>query len=99
MFIQDIKKQNKALEDIYEGLEFIQDACRDQGVTEGMKKRVPVEQHFGLAQSLANVEEKCQKQADIITQKKQVHDGTDWKRALFGSCDDLTLLSKGDQWK
>lgn len=72
MFIQDIKKQNKSLEDIYEGLEFIQDTCRDQGVTEGMKKRVPVEQHFGLAQSLANVEEKCQKQANIITQKKQV---------------------------
>lgn len=72
MFIQDIKKQNKSLEDVYEGLEFIQDACRDHGVTEGMKERVPVEQHFGLAQSLANVEEKCQKQANIITQKKQV---------------------------
>lgn len=72
MFIQEIKKQNKSLEDIYEGLEFIQDACRDQGVTEGMKKWVPVEQHFGLAQSLANVEEKCQKQANTITQKKQV---------------------------
>lgn len=72
MFIQEIKKQNKSLEDIYEGLEFIQDACRDQGVTEGMKRRVPVEQHFGLALSLANVEEKCQKRANIITQKKQV---------------------------
>eukprot|EP00066_Takifugu_rubripes_P001204 XP_003962244.1 PREDICTED: signal transducer and activator of transcription 1-alpha/beta-like [Takifugu rubripes] len=68
----EIKKQNKSLEDIYEGLEFIQDACRDQGVTEGMKKRVPVGQHLGLAQSLANVEEKCQKQANIITQKKQM---------------------------
>lgn len=71
MFIQDIKKQNKSLEDIYEGLEFMQDACRDQGITGGMKS-VPVEQDFGLAQSLANMEEKCQKQADMITQKKQV---------------------------
>lgn len=73
MLMQELKKKNKSLQNAYEGLEYIQDTYRDQGVRECMKRSVPVEQHFGLAQSLANVEEKCQKQADIITQNKQVN--------------------------
>lgn len=59
MFMQEIKKGNKSLEGSYEELEFIQEACRDQGIAEGMKKRV-------------NVEEICQRRADVITQTKQV---------------------------
>lgn len=72
MFTQEMKKDNISLEDECEGLTFIQVACRDQGITEGMKEQVPVEQHVGLAQSLANVQEKCQRQADGIAQKRQV---------------------------
>lgn len=65
-FMQEIKKENKSLEDSYEGLEFIQEACKER-IAEGMK-----EQHVGLARCLANVEELCQGQADIIAQKNQV---------------------------
>lgn len=82
--MQEIKKKNKSLQDAYEGLEYIQDTYRDQSVTESMKNSVPVEQHFGLAQSLANVEEKCQKQADIITKNKQVNKPT--QQHILGKC-------------
>lgn len=84
MLMQEIKKKNKCLQDAYEGLEYIQDTYRDQCVTEGMKKSLPMEQHFGLAQSLANVEEKCQKWADIIIQNKQVNKPT--QQHILGKC-------------
>lgn len=72
MFTQELKKETKSLEGSYEGLEFIQEACRDQGLSEGMKKQVPVEQHLDLSRCLANVEEICRSQAAIITQTTQV---------------------------
>lgn len=72
MFMQEIKKKTKSLENKYEGLEYMQEAFRDQGIKEGMKKWVPVDQHVGLAQSLAEVEVKCQRQAEGTTQTKQV---------------------------
>lgn len=72
LFMQEIKKGIKSLEGSYELLEFLQEACRDQGIAEGMKKRRPGEQNGNLARCLANVEEICQRQAEIITQTRQV---------------------------
>lgn len=71
MFMQEIKKESKSLESSYERLEYMQEACGDQSIAEGMKQ-VPVQQHVGLARCLANVKEKCRAQADNIAQKKQV---------------------------
>uniref|UniRef100_H3DKH4 Signal transducer and activator of transcription n=1 Tax=Tetraodon nigroviridis TaxID=99883 RepID=H3DKH4_TETNG len=67
----EIKKESKSLESSYERLEYMQEACGDQSIAEGMKQ-VPVQQHVGLARCLANVKEKCRAQADNIAQKKQV---------------------------
>lgn len=72
MFVQGIKKETKSIEDLCEGLEFIQEAYRDESIAEGMRERLPVEQRVGLAQRLANVEQSCRIQADTITQKNQV---------------------------
>lgn len=67
--MQKIKKEIKFLEGSYEGLEFMQEDCREQG--NAKKKRVQEEQNGGLACCPANVEEICQRQADIA-QTKQV---------------------------
>lgn len=67
--MQKIKKETKFLEGSYEGLEFIQEDCRDQGIAK--KQRVQEEQNGGLARCLANVEEIVQKRAEIA-QTKQV---------------------------
>lgn len=72
MFMQEIKTENESLESSYEGLEFIQETCRDHDIAEGKKTWVSVEQHGNLAHCLASVKEICQRQADIITQTKQV---------------------------
>lgn len=52
MLAQVIKKENKSLESLYEGLEFIQEACKDQSVAEGMKKQLSLERHVGLADNV-----------------------------------------------
>lgn len=67
--MQKIKKEIKFLEGSYEGLEFIQEDCRDQGIAK--KKRVQEGPNGGLACCPANEEEICQRRADIA-QTKQV---------------------------
>ncbi|XP_051260841.1 signal transducer and activator of transcription 1-alpha/beta [Dicentrarchus labrax] len=57
----DLKKEIKSLEDQNENLEFLQETWQIQ-----------VKEHVGLAQSQAVVKEKCLKQANIITQTKQI---------------------------
>ncbi|XP_036965199.1 signal transducer and activator of transcription 1-alpha/beta-like [Acanthopagrus latus] len=57
----EIKKKTKALEVLNEKLGFIQQTWQTQ-----------VEQHVGLAKSHTVVEEECLKQANVITQTKQM---------------------------
>lgn len=64
------KKEIKFLEGSYEGLEFIQEDCREQG--NAKKKRVQEEQNGGLACCPANVEEIRQRQADIAQTKEEL---------------------------
>lgn len=64
--MQRIKKDIKFLEGSYEGLEFIQEDCRDQSI--GKRKRVQEEQN-GVG------EEICQRQADIAQTKQVLQTG------------------------
>nr|ARR97140.1 signal transducer and activator of transcription 1-like protein [Oplegnathus fasciatus] len=57
----DVKKEIKSLEALNEKLDYIQKTWQSQ-----------VEQHIGLAQSNAVVEEECLKRANFITQTKQM---------------------------
>lgn len=86
--LQELKKETKSLEVLNEKLDFIQNAWQTQGVFRDVQTQVmcsvwvhvslvshlssPVEQHVGLAKSHNVVKEECLKQANFITQTKQV---------------------------
>lgn len=66
--MQRIKKDIKFLEGSYEGLEFIQEDCRDQSIAK--RKRVQEDQN-----DVAHVEEIRQRQADIAQTKQVLQTG------------------------
>lgn len=66
--MQRIKKDIKFLEGSYEGLEFIQEDCRDQSIAK--RKRVQEDQN-----DVAHVKEICQRQDDIAQTKQVLQTG------------------------
>lgn len=86
--MQELKKENKILEDLNEKLDFIRKTWQSRGVAAGTAGAIrlvllapfdgspffssPVEQNVGLAQSQALVEQECLRRAASITQTQKV---------------------------
>ncbi len=106
--MQEVKKEIKSLEALNEKLDFIQKTWQSQGMEGDITKQLigllwvrasflphlsfPVEQHVGLAQSSAAVEEECLKWVNFITQTKKVLSMHVWWAVVYTQTDKSVSL-------